>query len=269
MSEVQRDPTLAASAGRGVVTTIASMKDQEEAIYTTMSGALLAGQLTPGTPLRETALAEVFGVSRERMRKILHRLGINQLIELIPNRGAFVAAPSLAQARDIYEARRIVEGGIMGHLAPNLSPQDAERLGQHVERELAALREGDRAESVRLSAEFHLLLAQATGNSFVMQQMQELVSRTSMLVAMFEPARSSQCACDEHREIFTALLSGDGAAAARSMRTHLSLIETRLRPGAVAPSGDAVATLRALWAARPQAEADAPPSAPRLPGHGR
>ena len=59
------------------------MRDSEDAIYETMSRALLAGMLTPGAPLRETALAEVFGISRERIRKILQRLGTNRLIELV------------------------------------------------------------------------------------------------------------------------------------------------------------------------------------------
>ena len=225
------------------------MRDDEEAIYDTMSNALLAGHLAPGTPLRETALADVFGVSRERIRKILLRLGTNRLIDLVPNRGAFVAAPSLEQARDIYDARRILEGGIVSDLAPNLGPQHVERLQDHIEREGAALARGDRAESVRLSAEFHVLLALATGNVFIVQQMRELVSRTSMLVAVFEAARSTQCSCEEHREIFSALLKGDGAGASRAMRTHLSLIETRLRPGVNAPSRDPVETLRELWAA--------------------
>jgi DNA-binding GntR family transcriptional regulator len=225
------------------------MRDNEEAIYSTMSRALLAGSLAPGTPLRETALAELFGVSRERMRKILQRLGTNRLIDLLPNRGAFVAAPSLEQARDIYEARRILEGGIAGHLAPNIGPQDVERLQAHMNLEMAALQAGDRAESVRLSAEFHLILAKATNNTFVVQQMQELVSRTSMLVAVFEAARSTQCSCEEHQEIFTSLIKGDSAGAAKAMRTHLSLIETRLRPGVVAQSRDAVEVLKSLWTA--------------------
>lgn len=225
------------------------MRDEEEAIYRTLSGALLAGRLAPGTPLRETAVAEVFGVSRERTRKILQRLGTNRLIELVPNRGAFVATPSLEHARSIYEARRILEGGIVAHLGPNLLPKDAARLEAHLASEEAALAAGDRAESVRLSAAFHMILTEATGNTFVLQQMQELVSRTSMLVAMYEAASASQCACDEHRDIFTSLLKGDGNGAARAMRSHLSLIETRLRPGTVTPSRDAVETLRALWAA--------------------
>ena len=224
------------------------MKESEETVYETISRALLAGRLTPGTPLRETALAEVFGISRERIRKILQRLGTNRLIELVPNRGAFVASPSLEQARDIYEARRILEGGIVGHLAPTLTPELAAHLTTHIAEEAEALQRGDRAESVRLSAAFHMILAEATGNVFVMQQMQELVSRTSMLVAVYESASTTQCACEEHRDIFSALIRGDDAGAAKSMRTHLSLIVTRLRPRPTMAAGDAVATLGDLWA---------------------
>ncbi|CAN5743348.1 GntR family transcriptional regulator [soil metagenome] len=226
------------------------MRDTEEAIYETVSNALLSGRLAPGTPLRETALAEVFGISRERFRKILLRLGTNKLIDLVPNRGAFVATPSLERARDIYDARRIIEGGIVGHLAPTITPDGLAALQRHLDRESEATAQGDRASSVRLSAHFHLLLAEATGNPYVAQQVQELVSRTSMLVAVYESANLSQCACEEHLDIFTSLARGDGPAATRSMHAHLSLIETRLRPGAMTPSGDATSTLRALWAER-------------------
>ncbi len=229
------------------------MRDNEEAVYNTMSRALLSGLLTPGTPLRETALAEVFGVSRERIRKILQRLGTNRLIELVPNRGAFVAAPSLEQARSIYEARRILEGGIVGHLASSMGPTTTAQLKNHLAGEADAMQRGDRAESVRLSAKFHMILAEATGNFFIMQQMQELVSRTSMLVAVYETANATQCACEEHRDIFTSLIGGDGAGAAKAMRAHLSLIETRLRPGAVAPGRDATEMLKELWAAEQSA----------------
>lgn len=225
------------------------MKDAEDAIYDTISRTLLAGRLTPGTPLRETALAEVFGVSRERIRKVLLRLGTNRLLDLVPNRGAFVASPSLEQARDIYDARRILEGGIASHLARSLAPPHEDLLREHIEQEARALASGDRAESVRLSAGFHMLMAEATGNTFVVQQMQELVSRTAMLVAVYESAHASQCACDEHRSIFTALIKGQSNEAVNAMNSHLSLVETRLRPRAVSASGNAVEILSSLWEA--------------------
>lgn len=171
----------------------------------------------PGAPLREQALAEVFGVSRERVRKVLQRLGTERLLVLLPNRGAFVAEPTLEQAREIYEARRILEGGIVGYLAPLLGSRDGQQLREHLKLERAAMERGDRAEGVRLSAEFHYLLARATGSTFVQQELQQLVSRTSMLVAVFEPARSMRCACEEHSEIVDALLAGHGADAMKAM----------------------------------------------------
>jgi DNA-binding GntR family transcriptional regulator len=221
----------------------------EDTIHQVISSALLSARLSPGASLREIALAEVFGVSREKVRKVLQRLGNERLLELIPNRGAFVAAPTLEQAREIYEARRILEGGIVGHLAQLLDTAAANELRAHVRKESAAAEAGNRAESIRLSGEFHQLLARATGSAFIQRELQHLVSRTSMLVALFEPARSMRCACEEHQDIVTALLSGDGPGAMKAMHRHLALIETRLRPTRDLPSGDPVDVLRADWLA--------------------
>ncbi|WP_425261225.1 GntR family transcriptional regulator [Rubrivivax sp. RP6-9] len=225
----------------------------DDTIHAVISDALLAGRLAPGAPLRELALAEVFGVSRERVRKVLQRLGTERLLLLVPNRGAFVAEPTLEQARALYEARRILEGGIVGHLAPLLGAADGERLRAHLRTEAAAMERGDRAEAVRLSAEFHYLLARAAGSDFVEQALRQLVSRTSMLVALFEPARSMRCACEEHAEIAAALLAGNGAEAMKAMHRHLALVETRLRPSSDIASGDPVDVLRADWKARQKA----------------
>lgn len=229
------------------------MTADDETIHQVISAALLAGRLAPGAPLRELALADVFGVSRERVRKVLQRLGNERLLLLVPNRGAFVAEPTLEQAREIYEARRILEGGIVGFLAPLLSARDARGLREHLKKEQAAVDREDRAEGVRLSAEFHYLLARATGSAFIEHELQQLVSRTSMLVAVFEPARAMRCACEEHAEIVDALVAGNGAHAMKAMHRHLALIETRLRPSDDVPTGDPVEVLRADWRARQRA----------------
>jgi DNA-binding GntR family transcriptional regulator len=226
------------------------LKDEEESIYQVIAATLLAGRLAPGTQLVEMRLAALFGVSRERIRKVLQRLGHERLLEMIPNRGAFVASPNLAQAREIYEARRIVEGGIVGRLAGRLTAAQAQDLAQHGKRELEALRRDDRVMSIRLSGEFHVLLAEATGSPFVIRQLQELVSRTSMLVAFFEPAAASSCGCEEHGEISGALIAGDAARAIRAMHAHLSLIETRLTPrDEPREPGDPEVELKRAWAA--------------------
>lgn len=225
------------------------MKKKDDAVYATLSHTLLTGVLAAGTQLIETRVAAIFGVSRERVRKALHRLGHERLLELVPNKGAFVKAPTLEQARDIYEARRVVEGGIVARLTGRLSLQQLEGLRAHLAAEQAASVKGDRATSIRLSGEFHLLLAQATGSDAVVHDLRELVSRTSMLVALFEESTSSHCACDEHSAILNRLEHNDVGGVLNAMYAHLSLIETRLQHRKRAASIDAEAVLRNAWKA--------------------
>ncbi len=194
--------------------------------------ALRAGRLMPGTQRVESRLAGIFGVTRERVRKVLHRLGHERLLEMIVNRSAFVASPSLDQAREIYEARRIAEGGIAGRL----TAAQTSALRAHNRKELAALKRCDRAQSIRLSGEFHTLPAKCTGSASVLRRLQELVSRTSLLVAFFEPAASSECACEEHEDILGALLKADAGRVINAIHTRLSLIKTRLTPHAATPA---------------------------------
>ena len=222
----------------------------DEAIHATLSGLLLTGALPAGTQLVETRVAAIFGVSRERVRKVLHRLGHERLLEMVPNRGSFVRAPSLEQAREIYAARRVTEGGIVAWLAAQgLATPQLDTLRRHLAAEEAAAAAGDRAASVRLSGEFHLLLAQATGNALVEGNLRELVSRTALLVALFEQGNASHCGCEEHRTILAELERSNVTGALGAMHAHLSLIETRLRPRGEAAAVDADAVLRKAWKA--------------------
>jgi DNA-binding GntR family transcriptional regulator len=228
----------------------------EQAIHAALSQALLSGRLAPGVKLGEHRLASIFGVTRERIRKVLHRLGHERLIDVVPNRGAFVASPGLDDAREIYEARRIAETGIVWRLAKQLAPAQLGALRAHLADEERAHRAGDRAEAIRLSGSFHTLLAEMTGNPLVVRQMRELVARTSMLVAFFECETAPGCGVDEHEAILAGLARGDPAEAARAMVAHLSLVETRLQPRA--PSAPAAGVDEALQALVPASRSRRP-----------
>jgi DNA-binding GntR family transcriptional regulator len=202
----------------------------ETAIHAILSRLLLAGRLQGGVKLGEHRLAELFGVSRERIRKVLHRLGHERLLEIVRNRGAFTIEPDLREGRVVYEARRILESGMAAHLADNLTEAQIARLRQHVDAEADALRRGDQPTWLRLSAEFHFLLAEMTENPIVQRQAHELISRTLMLVKRYETTAGSACGCEEHRAIFRALAGRERGKAVKAMNSHLSLVETRLRP---------------------------------------
>src|SRR3954467_10391378 len=97
--------------------------------------ALLEGKLKAGTKLAETPLAAIFGVSRERIRKVLHRLGAERRLEMIPNRGARGPRPRLADVRSVYEAHRVLEAGVLSQLVLRLDEVLLARLDAHLEEE--------------------------------------------------------------------------------------------------------------------------------------
>ena len=86
----------------------------DQAVYDAIFRAILEGRLKAGTKLAEKPLAEIFAVSRERIRKVLQRLGAERRLEMIPNRGARVPRPTLDDVRSVYEAHRVLEAGVDG-----------------------------------------------------------------------------------------------------------------------------------------------------------
>jgi DNA-binding GntR family transcriptional regulator len=76
----------------------------------TLQARMLSGELVSGTRLRQSALAEEFGVSRTPIREALRKLQASGLVEVRPRRGALVRAPSAREIRDAYEVRAELEG---------------------------------------------------------------------------------------------------------------------------------------------------------------
>ncbi|MBI3507797.1 MAG: GntR family transcriptional regulator [Proteobacteria bacterium] len=195
-----------------------------------MRRVLMSGRLRPGTKLVETKLASVFGVSRERVRGVLKRLSHDRLVLIEKHRGAFVMPVDLSDARATYEARRILESGIMMRLVECVTPADIARLRRHLSQEIGLQSQHDRTATVRLAGEFHMLMAQIVGNEMILRQLQELIGRSTALVTFFEPESAATCTCEEHGLVLEAVAKRDSALAVRAMTSHLSLIETRLRP---------------------------------------
>jgi len=240
----------------------------EQAIFEILTAVLLAGKLAPGLRLGEQHLADLFDVTRERVRKVLHRLGHQRLIELHPNRGAFVAEPSLREARQVYDARRILETGVVFHLASTITQTQLAAVSEVLKQERAAHDAHDHAEAVRLSGLFHIYLAEMTGNEFILRQMQELVSRTAMLVAYHE-AESPRCSYDEHWAIFIAISERDAVRASREMQLHLSLIETRLQEPPIRPATSDLDAIMAQEIERWRATSEVRPATPARMGRSR
>ena len=198
-----------------------SKVSRADTVYRGLRRAIIEQALGPGTKLPEDLVGRRFGVSRTVVRAALARLAAESLVELHLNRGATVAHPSLDEAHDVFDIRRSLERLVIERLAGRLSRADLARLKQHV----AAEEQGrGGAESIRLAGEFHMLLAELAGSSTLSRYVGELISRSSLILAIYGRPHSTDCAVTEHREIIDALLRGEAAAATRLMDRHLDAI---------------------------------------------
>ncbi len=200
----------------------------DEAVYRAVYDAILAHKLPPGTKLAEDSLGEVFGVSRTVVRKALFRLTHDGIVELRPNRGAVVASPSVDEAREVFQTRRILESAVIEALLGSIEPTQIETLRRLVDDEQAAFKNGDRAKWIRLSGDFHIRLADLAGNRVIANFLRELTSRTSLVIALYQTPGNSACSFDEHRAIIGAIAAGDGPRAMELMDRHLEVCEEKL-----------------------------------------
>jgi DNA-binding GntR family transcriptional regulator len=190
--------------------------------------SVMSQRLTPGTKLPEVALCELFGVGRTLIRKVLQELAHDHIVELRPNRGAVVAAPSPEETRQIFEARRALESALLPMAVANATRADIAALRRQLRDEHAALHASGQPAWARLASSFHLQVAALARNRILQQYLTELISRCSLIVALYEPPGNAACEHDEHARIVALLEKRDATGAVRLMDTHLRDLERRI-----------------------------------------
>lgn len=197
-----------------------------EAIYAGLHEAILRHRLDPGAKLVEEEVAEVYGVSRTLVRSALQALAREGIVLIQPNRGAAVAHPSTREAREIFEARALIEPQTARLAAARMNETGLSRLGACLDAEHRALAADDPREAVYLSAHFHSVIAEIAGHAVLSEIVSGLLSRSSLVVALYWRRPEILCENAAHHALLDALGSGDGDGAARLMRDHMeSLLE--------------------------------------------
>lgn len=200
----------------------------DERVHKDLYKAIIDHRIAPGTPLQEDALAQAFDVSRTVIRKALQRLAHERLVELVPNKGAFVAKPSAEEARHVFEARRALERVLVERAIETGTDRDIAMLVDTARQEKTAAESGDKEERLKLSGTFHLQLARIGGNPVLSAFLTELVSRTSLIIALYESPGAVPCSHGEHLEIATAIRQRNRVRAVQYMNHHLQHIEAQL-----------------------------------------
>jgi len=209
----------------------------EDRIYQAVFDSVMGQRLAPGTKLPEAALCELFDASRSTVRQALQRLAHDHIVQLRPNRGAIVAVPTPEETRQIFEARRGLEAALVRLAAQHLTSADLQSLRAQLKAEQDAMHRFDQPAWERLASSFHLKLGELGRNPILQRYLVEMVSRCSLIVALYEPPGNACCEHDEHEAIVTCLEKGDAEGAARLMDEHLRVLERNvsLRSEARAP----------------------------------
>jgi DNA-binding GntR family transcriptional regulator len=205
-----------------------SKVDDLDQVYGHIFASIVDQRLPPGTKLNELTLCEIFNVGRRQIAQVLNRLSYDRLVTLHANRGAFVAAPEVAEARTIFEARKVIECEITRIVATNVTREALNPLRRNVEEETAHRMHGRLREAIRSSGQFHILLGELVKNGILAGIVRQLVARTSLVVSLYENQSTMSCWHDDHGAFIKLLEAHRVAPAVSLMRKHLSDVEESL-----------------------------------------
>lgn len=203
--------------------------DTTRRIVESITTAIVERRLMPGTKLAEQPIADIFKVSRTVVRQALNQLSRDRLVTLEPARGAFVARPSVEEARQVFEVRKMLEAAMVRRLAGAITPAQVGELRAHCRAEREAVGRTDVPGRTRLLADFHVVLARLLGNEVLAELLSDLLSRSSLISLMYQSSHSAEHSQAEHEEIVDALERGDARAAVRLLEAHLGNVERNLR----------------------------------------
>jgi DNA-binding GntR family transcriptional regulator len=198
-------------------------------IVDAITTAIVERRLMPGTKLVEQQIADIFTVSRTLVRQALNQLSRDHLVTLEPARGAFVAQPSVEEAHQVFEVRKMLESSMVRQLCSGITDDQIAQLRQHVEDEADAVARTDVTGRTRLLADFHVVLARMLGNEVLAHLLADLLSRSQLISLMYQSSLSAAHSSEEHTVIVDALERRDAKAAARLMEHHLSNVSRNLQ----------------------------------------
>lgn len=197
-------------------------------IVKALTQAIVGHRLAPGAKLSEQKVADQFGVSRTLVRQALFQLSQNRLIRLEPGRGAFVATPSVAEAKQVFAVRRMLEAEMTRAFVREVTPSMIRSLKAHVAAEKAAVALDDVPGRTGLLGDFHVHMAELMSNEVLAQMLLDLISRCSLITLMYQSAHAAEHSNAEHANIVKALAARDEVRAVRLMDEHLQHVEANL-----------------------------------------
>ncbi len=198
-----------------------------EQVALSLRDRIIGGELTPGLRLSETRLAAELGISRNTLREVFRLLTRDGLLRHEPNRGVFVATPSMAAILDIYRVRRLIE-------IPALAqgwPRHAAVVKMHaaVDKAEGLKAQGDWRGVGSANMEFHTAIVALADSPRLDRFFAQVVAEMRLAFGLLgSPEELHAPYIQRNRDILQRLEAGDGPAAAGELERYLGVSERNL-----------------------------------------
>jgi len=214
---VTTQTTWAAAASKGPRTLA-------ERAFDVLHAAIVNGEIAPGDRLRIEKLASMLGMSHLPIREAIRQLESLGLVAHVPHRGASVAAISLDDLRQLYDARLLVEPAIIARAALNFTDADAAAASDALARQAEAERDRATSEIWAAHTEFHFALYRPSDATWLLRLARPLwdsSQRYRMTMAPLSSEQRRREAHREHKQLLTACTNHDAERAATVLHNHL------------------------------------------------
>ncbi len=199
-----------------------AIKTREEVVADTIRTAIMRGAFKPGEKLDQQSLADRLGVSRSPIREALRTLAAEELVTIVPHRGAVVTQRSQQELEELLFIRVLLEGAAARRAAEVMTTAQLQKLEAVL---LAGEASTDIEEALGLNHEFHQTVYEAYAQPILIQTIQQLRNKIAPYNRVYvdEPG-NKDVAWADHRRIYDACVARDGAAAERETQQHLEQV---------------------------------------------
>ena len=193
----------------------------QEAVLAELRRLLVTGELAPGAPVRQEAVAERLGVSRVPVREALKVLEGEGALVYAPHRGYVVSELSVDDLVEVYRLRELLEAEAIRVAVPQLTDLDVDTIAAAAHQVDAAGSVDDLAAMTAANRDFHFLLFDAAGMPRLSRTLRQLWDATDVYRAVYFGATGNrERVSDDHAELLAALRHRDVRRAVAAQRSH-------------------------------------------------
>jgi DNA-binding GntR family transcriptional regulator len=190
-------------------------------VYQRLRDDILSGRLKENEELREIAIGEELGVSRTPVREAFRQLELEGLIQIIPNKGAYVTGITVKDVKDIYMIRSRLEGLCARWATANITKEKLEEMEENVYLAEFHASKGHMDQLAELDNRFHEILYEACGSKMLEHQLRDYHNYVLRVRRRTLATSRGAASNKEHKGILEAIKAGDADLAERLADEHV------------------------------------------------